>query len=121
MPDDPANIDLTATQHLDQFQDLGADTPPIPAGADLDEIDDEALKAYLANRGFEMHRNRRRRSMTSQVNDVKDKKRLTIHLPTALHKDLLFAMAHFELTKTQIMEDSLLLWLDHHKFRRPGA
>ena len=114
--------DPTSLASVAQFPELGAPPQePAPAYSTLDDMDDNALKRYLSQRGFEMHRNRNRRGMGSQMQDVKGKKRLTVHLPNDLHQDMMFAMPHFDMSKTEIIEQALREWLHNRRFRRPGT
>jgi hypothetical protein len=51
-----------------------------PGAAVLDGLDDASMKAYLEERGFEMHRARGPKRVISDVTDVKGKRRFAAHI-----------------------------------------
>ena len=91
-----------------------------PGTADLDELDDASMKAYLEERGFEMHRARGPKRVISDVTDVKGKKRFTAHITTPLRRDLQQATVETNMTISQITQEALELWMKAKGLHRPG-
>ena len=86
----------------------------------LDELDDASMKAYLEERGFEMHRTRGPKRVISDVTDVKGKKRFTAHITTSLRRDLQQATVETNMTISQITQEALELWMRAKGLHRPG-
>ena len=101
------------------FRRLG-EPEPAPGAAVLDELDDASMKAYLEERGFEMHRARGPKRVISDVTDVKGKKRFTAHIPTSLRHDLQQATVETNMTISQITQEALELWMKAKGLHSPG-
>lgn len=111
---------------------------PRPSLSDLDSVDDRAPEIGEANgdsagdalsdedvyqmardRGLEVHRPRRPRRVIDRSNDVKNKKRLTIHLPTELRLALEPAKFEMDRSHAMIVEEALIDWFKKYNFRLP--
>ena len=91
-----------------------------PGAAVLDGLDDASMKAYLEERGFEMHRARGPKRVISDVTDVKGKRRFTAHITTSLRRDLQQATVETNMTISQITQEALELWMSARGLHRPG-
>ncbi len=91
-----------------------------PASIVLDDLDDASMKAYLEDRGFEMHRARGPKRVISDVTDVKGKKRFTAHVTTSLRRDLQQATVETNMTISQITQEALEMWMKAKGLHRPG-
>ena len=101
------------------FRRLG-ESEQHPGAEVLDELDDASMKAYLEERGFEMHRARGPKRVISDVTDVKGKRRFTAHIKTSLRRDLQQATVETNMTISQITQEALELWMRARGLHRPG-
>ena len=109
---------LSTATELD-FPELGA--PQLDSNLiSLDELDDETMREYLLQRGFEMHHRRSPKGVISRTDDVKGKKRLTSHITVALRRSIQYATIEADMTLSEITEEALRDWLNKRGFRQPG-
>ena len=120
MPEENARGLETLTTPSDfAVRDLGQSKPP-PTPAALEDVDEEQLRAFLQTRGLEIRQIPKEYGVISGVQDVKQKKRLTIHLTPSLRQDLQLASAETGKKLSQIGEEALQEWMTRRGLRQPG-
>ena len=120
MPDGrTADLQSLSTPTELDFPELGA--PQLdPNLTSLDTLDDDAMREYLLQRGFEMHHRRSPKGVIARTDDVKGKKRLTAHITVALRRSIQYATIEADMTLSEITEEALRDWLNKRGFRQPG-
>ena len=104
---DPPELDFPAAGEAEQP----------PSADNLEQMDEETLKNYAKQHGFEVRKARSPRSTISKNKEVDGKSRLTVLLPNHLRRSIQIATIETNLNLSQIAEDALSAWLQSRGYR----
>ena len=121
MPDEKVTtLEALTKRGQPAVRELGEpEADPVPNA--IEEMDDDTIRAFLENRGWEMRRSRSAYGLMSKADDVANKRRLTVYLTVQLRRDVQLAGTILDMKLSAIAEEAFQEWLDRRGLSQPGS
>ena len=121
MPDEKVTtLEALTKRGQTTVRELGEpEADPVPSA--IEEMDEDTIRAFLQNRGWDMRKSRSAYGLMSKANDVANKRRMSVYLTEQLRRDIQLAGTILDMKLSAIAEEAFQEWLDKRGLSQPGS